>query len=242
MFLSYSTTTKVIRMPRTQKLFGPRLRVGVVVPPANDTVEAELPSLLPSGIQCYVSRLPVGSGSLLERVHNYNVSFAETVSAFGGLELDVVYLACTGSSYLLGASSEHELADAVHRLHPRLGVLTAAQAIRQELERLKVRQVVLISPYPEELTALAVKFWTDWGFDVRSVQNIVTNRIYDTSSSDVREAVKLTEHADGDVVLISGTGLPTVEVCRELQTTFVVPVLSSITCAGIQLSTYDTIA
>ena len=68
--------------------YGRRGRVGLIVPPANVTVEPELAAMLPSGASLHVTRLPGQvsedtSIGLKERFEGYNRSLATAAASFG---------------------------------------------------------------------------------------------------------------------------------------------------------------
>jgi maleate isomerase len=206
--------------------------VGVIVPPANVTVEPEMVDLLPRGLSMVGTRLPgrvskeTGIG-LRERFIEYNRVLATVADSFGGLPLAALGLACTGSCYLDGPGGDDKLC-ADLRAGGTQHVVTAAHALKELIETLGGRRIGLVTPYPAWVTELAIKYWQASGFEVvhcRELPGVVS--IYEVSTDSVVATARDVMSTGADVILLSGTGVPTVPAIEILAKTTVVPVISS---------------
>jgi maleate isomerase len=211
----------------------PTHRVGLLTPSANPAVEPELRDLLPPRVALHATRLPVMPGTTLEqRNAAYPAAMAESLRDFGDLALDAVVIGITGPSYALAPDQDAALQD---RLSAEAGrpVLLAARAIAQALAALGRPKLLLFSPYPGWLTERAERYWRASGLDlVASFKVSETFRAYEMSPEEVADGLaRLAPPADA-AVLLSGTGMPTLDAMAWMQARIGVPMVSSnLACA-----------
>jgi maleate isomerase len=206
--------------------------VGVIVPPANVTVEPEMVDLFPRGLSVIGTRLPgrvakeTGLG-LRERFIEYNRVLSAVADSFGGASLSALGLACTGSCYLDGPGGDEKLC-ADLRAGGIQHVVTAANALKELIEALGRRRIGLVTPYPPWVTELAIKYWQASGFEVvhsLALPGVVS--IYDVGTDAVVATTREMMRTGADLILLSGTGVPTVPAIEILSRTTAVPVISS---------------
>ena len=214
-------------IPRIGK---PQRRVGVLVPPANPTVELEYPLMRPPGCALHVMRLPVFAGDLAARNAAYAGSYAQALAGFGALKLDAVAIAMTGAQYRLGHARDLALCDTLSRDFGAR-VETASVALHRAIDHLGIRRISLVSPYPDWLTELAVGYWTGSGIVVDHVERFDNDLVaYRVTTAEVAARLRAVEvHGDGAIVL-TGTGMVTLDAIAEAGD-LGVPVLSSNLCS-----------
>ncbi|MGP3963603.1 maleate cis-trans isomerase family protein [Nonomuraea sp. 3N208] len=196
-----------------------RGRVGVIVAPANPSAEPELTRLLGSRADMHVARLPVRRRlPLAERLEGYNDDLPLMVSAFDGLPLSAMVMACSEPRYLLGPDADR---DQCAELSAMAGVpfASATLATHQALDHVVVGDIVLVSPYQPWLTELAERFWKTAGLNVTQVVQVRAKDGYSSyavTPAELINQVELAEVPGNAVLLFTGTGMATLPVLGPL--------------------------
>ncbi len=215
-------------MTHPPRRFHPARRIGLLAPSANPAVEPELRHLLPEEAALHATRLPVMPGTTLEQRNAVYLEAAEAaLGAFGTLPLDAVLVGVTGPSYALPPEEDAAMGA---RLSARAGrpVLLPTRAIAAALVALRRRRLVLFSPYPGWLTERAESYWRAAGLDLsESFKVSDTFRAYELSPEEVADGLSRLSPPDDAAVLLSGTGMPTLDAMAWMRERIGVPMLSS---------------
>lgn len=207
--------------------------LGLVVPPANPTVEPEMARLIASDARLFASRLPVMPDTTLEeRNRAYIAAYEPALKSFGSLRLAAATIALTGPSYRFGAVEDTALAA---RLTQAAGfpVETASGAIRGALGAIGARRICLFSPYPAWLTDEAAGYWAGAGYEVAQVVKVSeTFRAYELTTQEVEEALAQVQTGGIDAIVMSGTGMITLPAMAARRDRSGPPLLSSNICCA----------
>ena len=215
----------------------PELCFGVATPQANPTVEAEFRHLLRARLLPVFTRLTSRASEPTERLGEYFAQLGPAIESFDTLPLAAFAFACTGSGYLVGAEAEDA---AVQRLmdHFGLPVITATGAIRAELAIRGARRLAIVAPYPVSLCDAAYRYWEEAGYSVVTLKRLETGSddtrsIYELTPPVVSRALADFAAGNADIVLLSGTGMPSLDALLDHRGA--PPMISSNLCLAAQM-------
>jgi maleate isomerase len=198
---------------------GDRLKLGVVVPSSNTTVEPEFAHWTPSDVSVHAARMPLVDVT----VEGLDAMAADAVAAAERLadaEVDAVAYACTTGSLVHGHGFDAELEE---RLSEAAGVPAVATAlsVRRLLDAFDATRVAVATPYIEELNGRERSYLDEAGFEVVTLDGRGIERNTDIgrlTPADAREQARavLNETSDVDALFVSCTNYPTLAVVDEL--------------------------
>lgn len=207
---------------------GDRLRLGVVVPSSNTTVEPEFTAWTPADVSVHAARMPLVDVTV-DGLDAMADDAADAAARLGDAEVDAVAYACTTGSLVHGhgfdANLEARLADAAG-----VPAVATALSVRRLLDALDATRLTVATPYIGELNARERDYLTDAGFDVVHLDGRGIERNTDIgrlTPADAREqaASVLDMTPDVDALFVSCTNYPSLAVVDELRET--VPVVTS---------------
>lgn len=207
-------------------------RIGVIIPPANVALEAELPPFLPAGVAASYNRLTRPEAKLTkESLLAMGESAMRAASDLAYARPDVFLYGCTSGSFLDGFGNEGRIAERIAGL-TGIPAFTTSTAVLEALRALGGRRVFMLTPYPEEVNAHEIAFLAHHGFTVPahdSFRCAVSAEIRAITSDQVADLLLRNRDAilDCDAVFVSCTNLVVLDQVARLEAALNLPLVTS---------------
>lgn len=206
------------------------LRVGLLVPANNTTMERELPAWMPTGTRCTTLKIPRPPGLLtkadLPAYIDCALKLAETVRG----EVDVVVYGCTAAGFLAGPVRDAEIAASLADIVGRPTVTTAG-SMNPALAARSARRIALVTPYSPAVNESLRGFLAEAGVEVEILSSFGAadvEALGKITAAQVEERARDVMTDACDAMFIACSQLPTHGVVERLEQSFGRPVTSSI--------------
>jgi maleate isomerase len=209
-------------------------RIGVMITASDAVVERDFSRFLPRNVSFHVARLmqPVdvqpGTLSNMDGVINY---VPEAMRALRVVEPDIVLFCCTSASFYRGPNWNVELDTQITKDIGKPAISTST-ALLSALTALGAKRLLLISPYPSHTNKAECEFLESHGISVVGVHAFDCE--FSREIADISPARILSETVDyktaspeADCILISCTGLRSLEIAEEIERSTALPVITS---------------
>ena len=207
------------------------LRVGLMVPINNTTMERELLAWLPAGSRCTTLRIPRGKGLLTpETMPAYRERALALAAMFADLDIDCVAYGCTAAGFIAGPAGEAELAARIAEITGKV-VVTTARSMVSVLQEVRAKEIALLTPYPDHVNEQLMVFLTDADIRVRRMDSFRVDDVGELGrirSDAVADRARAIMDRDCDALFIACSQLPTYDILDGLQAEFGRPAWSSI--------------
>jgi len=207
--------------------YGGRLRIGLLVPSSNTTMEPELYRMAPGGVSIHSARM-----GLEEVTPEALVRMAEDAGRGARLlataDVGLILYGCTTGSLVGGVGWEEGLA---RRISEEAGApaVTTSGAVVEAIKALGGGRVGVATPYSEALNRLEAGFLEAHGLEVSSIRGLGLLSNLEIGRTGGGAVMRLVEEvADGaDIVFVSCTNLPAIDLIEGIEAEHRKPVVTS---------------
>ena len=204
------------------------MKIGLMVPQNNTTMERELVAWLGEGTSCQTLKIKREAGLMTrDSVPAYVAHALELAKTFQ--DPDTVVYGCTSAGFILGPQGDAALAKDLARTTGRRVVTTARSAV-DVLKREKAGRVAVVTPYSEQVNRQLTQFLTACGINVARLETLNAKNVEELgriTSGQVAALARETMGPEYDALFIACTQLPTYDIVPQLRKEFARPVWSS---------------
>lgn len=138
-------------------------RIGMIYP-ASGLMENEFERMAPTNVSVHITRIHFETASVEENLRMIEkVEDASRLLALAKVQL--ILFNCTTGSLIGGRSYDESIIAKIERA-TGIPAMTTATAVVLALQKLDVRKIGLIAPYPRDITQIEEQFLEQSGFEV----------------------------------------------------------------------------
>jgi maleate cis-trans isomerase len=207
------------------------LKIGLMVPANNTTMESEIVAWMPAGATCKTLRIPRQKGLLtLADIPAYVAKAESMAEAFGADALDLVVYGCTAAGILAGPERDAAIGASLAGITGK-PVVTTASAMVASLREDGAEDIALVTPYSDEVNERLKAFLAHSGICVRNMRSLGAANVEELGAigaDAVAGLARETVDRECDALFIACSQLPTRAIIGVLENEFRRPVWSSI--------------
>lgn len=207
------------------------LRIGLMVPINNTTMEHELLAWLPAGSTCRRLGIPRGKATLRpEDLPGYLAQATTLAREFADDDIDLVVYGCTAAGFLAGPDRDAEVAAELAEVTGK-PVITTAHAMMAALRHLGAQNIAVITPYLDLVNERLRAFIEQSGISVKILESFRAQSIDELAAitpEQIAALARSTMRPGCDAVFIACSQLPTRDILGDLERELGCPVWSSI--------------
>ncbi len=205
-----------------------QIRLGIIVPSSNTTMEMEFNKIKPKNASIHAARMKlrkVTAKSLMEMEAEAEKEAMKLADA----KVDVIAYGCTTGSLVKGANHATKIEEIIMKATGLPAVATANSVIRA-LKELNAAKIAVATPYIKELNQLEKTFLQANGFKVTKIIGLEIEDNTEIGKLQPQAAYELALKAntpEAEAIFISCTNFRTIEIIEKLERELGKPVISS---------------
>jgi maleate cis-trans isomerase len=205
---------------RPARLTTPRARVGLIIPSSNRLSEPQLQYYAPEGLGVHVARLR-STGPWHKPISQLHDEIRLAAGTLADAGCDAIVFHCTGGAMEEGPDVEARVMDVIREETGAIALATG-DAIVSALKALKIKKMVLLTPYRQSVNDAEREYLASLGFEV--VEDLGLNLkggvdyIHVTPNRWLELALPMMEnHPEADGLFLSCTNTTQIEIVAEAE-------------------------
>ena len=203
-------------------------RAGLIIPSSNTIIEREFSKIHPDNITFHFSRLKLKNVSI-DELEAMKENVEEASELLVDAKVDLICYACTSGSLYGGLKNEEEIVKKIET-KTKIKAITTAKSVIEALNRLKVKNISVATPYSQEINLKVREFLENNGFNILKLEGLGITDNLKIGNVDLMEVYDLAKRAykkSAECLFISCTNLGTIELIDTLENELNLYVISS---------------
>ena len=205
-----------------------RARIGFILMSTDLAAEADFFDMAPEGVAVHITRLKTEDYTTNETLARHIEHMADAASRIQpDTRPDVVSYSCTSGSIVIG---EERVMAEIRKGAPWAKPMCIVTGVLDALRELNARQIVVGTPYLDEINTAEAEYLTTRGIDVLDIQglNLTTGIEFGcVTPAYWKEFALAIDRPDADAIFLSCGGIRALEVVDEIEQAAGKPVVTS---------------
>ena len=213
-------------------MYGWRARIGLLIPSLHTVAELEFHRLAPEGVSVHTERMMhiwEKEEGLEKAVTMMNEDMSRAAASVATANPDIIVYSCTGGSLYKGIGYDEKLSQEITE-KTGIPAITTSTAVLTALRRLKIKKIVVATPYVEALNKIEKSFLEGNGFEILEIKGLEILPAVAIGDRYPEEAYRLAKSIDtpeAEGIFISCADFRTIEIIDKLESDVKKPVISS---------------
>ena len=228
MFKTGETIISKPRKPSFDKGRHSRAKLGFILMSTDLAAESDFFDMAPNDVAIHITRLKTDDHTTNETLSKHIEFMADAASRIQpDTKPDVISYSCTSGSIVIG---EEKIKEEIKKGAPYAIPMTLVTGVVDALEELKVKNLVVGTPYLDEINTKEAEFLINKGFSVLNIQglNLTKGIEFGTVTPEywIKFALEINEEA-ADAIFLSCGGIRSTEVIDRIEQKVGKPVITS---------------
>jgi len=228
MFKTGQVIISKVRKPSFDKGRHSRARLGFILMSTDLAAESDFYDIAPKDVAIHITRLKTDDHTTNETLSKHIEFMADAASRIQpDTKPDVISYSCTSGSIVIG---EDKIKEEIKKGAPYAIPMTLVTGVVDALRELKVNNLVVGTPYLDEINTKEAEFLFNKGFSVLNIQglNLTKGIEFGTVTPDywIKFAEEINEES-ADAIFLSCGGIRSTEVIDQIEQRVGKPVITS---------------